>query len=94
MNDYDFSFLVDSMVKWDDIYTAVMEKVSDTTLLRNVKFVDEYKGKQIPEGKKSVTIRLVIGSNEKTLTGQEIEEEANRVAKRLAKKIGAEVRFK
>ena len=94
MNDYDFSFLVDSMVKWDDIYQAVMEKVSDTTLLRNVKFVDEYKGKQIPEGKKSVTIRLVIGSNEKTLTGQEIEEEANRVAKRLAKKIGAEVRFK
>ena len=94
MNDYDFSFLVDSMVKWDDIYQAVMEKVSDTTLLRNVKFVDEYKGKQIPEGKKSVTIRLVIGSNEKTLTGQEIEEEANRVAKRLSKKIGAEVRFK
>ena len=94
MNDYDFSFLVDSMVKWDDIYTAVMEKVSDTTLLRNVKFIDEYKGKQIPEGKKSVTIRLVIGSNEKTLTSQEIEEEANRVAKRLSKKIGAEVRFK
>ena len=93
-NNYDLSFLVDSMVKWDDIYTAVMEKVSDTTLLRNVKFIDEYKGKQIPEGKKSVTIRLIIGSGEKTLTSQEIEEEANRVAKRLSKKIGAEVRFK
>ena len=91
-NEYDLSFLVDSMTKWSEIYDAVMGKKNE--LLQDVKFVDEYKGKQIPEGKKSVTIRLIIGSGEKTLTSQEIEEEANRVAKRLSKKIGAEVRFK
>ena len=90
MNDYDISFLVDSMVKWDDIYAAVMAKKNE--LLRDVKFVDEYKGKQIPAGKKSVTIRLVIGSNEKTLTGAEIESLANSVIKRLTKTIGAEMR--
>jgi len=90
MNDYDISFLVDSMVKWDEIYGAVMAKKNE--LLRDVKFVDEYKGKQIPAGKKSITIRLVIGSNEKTLTGDEIEQVANSVLKRLAKNIGAEIR--
>lgn len=90
MNDYDISFLVDSMVKWDEIYRAVMEKKN--MLLRDVKFVDEYKGKQIPDGKKSVTIRLVIGSDEKTLTGDEIEQVAKSVLKRLAKNIGAEIR--
>jgi hypothetical protein len=83
MNDYDLSFLVDSMVKWDDIYAAVMAKKNE--LLRDVKFVDEYKGKQIPAGKKSVTIRLVIGSDQKTLTGDEIEQVANSVLKRIAK---------
>jgi phenylalanyl-tRNA synthetase beta chain len=90
MNDYDISFLVDSMVKWDDIYGAIMAKKNE--LLRDVKFVDEYKGKQIPAGKKSVTVRLVIGSDEKTLTGAEIESLANTIIKRLGKTIGAEVR--
>jgi phenylalanyl-tRNA synthetase beta chain len=90
MNDYDLSFLVDSMVKWDDIYAAVMAKKNE--LLRDVKFVDEYKGKQIPAGKKSVTIRLVIGSDEKTLTGEEIEQVANGVLKRIVKSTGAEIR--
>ena len=90
MNDYDISFLVDSMVKWEDIYGAVMAKKNE--LLRDVTFVDEYKGKQIPAGKKSVTIRLVIGSGEKTLTGAEIEQVANSVLKRISKTIGAEVR--
>ena len=90
MNDYDISFLVDSMVKWDEIYAAVMAKKNE--LLRDVRFVDEYKGKQIPAGKKSVTIRLVIGSAEKTLTGEEIEQVANSVLKRIAKTTGAEIR--
>jgi phenylalanyl-tRNA synthetase beta chain len=90
MNDYDISFLVDSMVKWDDIYSCVMAKKNE--LLRDVKFVDEYKGKQIPEGKKSVTIRLVIGSDEKTLTGSEIDAVAANVIKRLTKTLGIDMR--
>jgi phenylalanyl-tRNA synthetase beta chain len=59
-----------------------------------VKFVDEYMGKQVPEGKKSVTIRLVIGSGEKTLTGAEIETVANSVIKKLTKVLGADIRSK
>ena len=55
-------------------------------------FVDEYKGKQVPEGKKSVTIRLVIGSGEKTLTSSEIETVANGAVKKLAKALGADIR--
>lgn len=93
-NSYDISFLVDAMVKWDDIYSTIMSSKGGESLLRDVQFVDEYKGKQIPEGKKSITIRLVIGSNEKTLTGTEIETVANSAAKKLAKKLAADVRFK
>ena len=89
-NDYDVSFLVDSAVKWSEIYDAVMAKKNE--LLHDVRFVDEYRGKQIPDGKKSVTIRLVIGSDEKTLTGDEIEQVAKSAIKKLTKTIGADVR--
>ena len=92
MNEYDISFLVDSSVKWSEIYSAVLPKKSDDNLLREVLFVDEYKGKQIPEGKKSITLRLVIGSGDKTLTGAEIETVANGARKKLAKAFGIDVR--
>ena len=92
MNEYDISFLVDSSVKWSEIYNAVLPKKSDDNLLREVLFVDEYKGKQIPEGKKSITLRLVIGSGDKTLTGAEIETVANGARKKLAKAFGIDVR--
>ena len=92
MNEYDISFLVDSAVKWSEIYTAVLGKKSDDNLLREVLFVDEYKGKQIPDGKKSITLRLVIGSGEKTLTGAEIENVANSARKKLAKAFGVDIR--
>ena len=90
-NDYDLSFLVDAMTKWSDVYELLTTKKNE--LLRDVKFVDEYRGKQIPEGKKSVTIRLVIGSDEKTLTGEEIETVASSVVKKLQKNLGADIRM-
>lgn len=89
-NEYDISFLVDSMISWNEIREAIMGKKNE--LLRDAQFVDEYKGKQIPEGKKSITVRLVIGSNEKTLTGDEIEAVAKSTIKKLSKTIGADVR--
>lgn len=92
MNEYDLSFLVDSSVKWEEIRGVVLEKKTDGLLLRDVRFVDEYKGKQIPDGKKSVTIRLVIGSDEKTLTGDEIETVANSTLKKLSKRLAADIR--
>ena len=94
MNDYDVSVLFDTSVKWNDIHDVIMSKSGPDSLLRSASFVEEYKGKQVPDGKKSVTIRLVIGSLTKTLTSDEIESCANAVTKRLVKQLGAELRFK
>ena len=90
--DFDISMLFDSDAAWSDIYEAIMGKKKASALLKDAAFVDEYRGKQIPQGKKSVTIRLTIGSAEKTLTSQEIENAANQVMKKLGKKMGAELR--
>jgi phenylalanyl-tRNA synthetase beta chain len=89
---FDISMLFDSSTKWEEIYQVITGKKDPEDLLRNVSYVDEYRGRQIPEGKKSVTVRLVIGSLKKTLTSNEIENCANAIMKRLKKALGAELR--
>ncbi|HBA47451.1 MAG TPA: phenylalanine--tRNA ligase subunit beta [Lachnospiraceae bacterium] len=91
--DYDISLLFQSDARWTDIHEAVMGRKKAGSLVKDASFVDEYRGKQIPAGKKSVTIRLTIGSDEKTLTSQEIENAANQVVKKLGKVMGAELRM-
>ena len=90
--DYDISMLFDSDAAWADIHEAIMGQKKASALVKEAAFVDEYRGKQIPAGKKSVTIRLTIGAGEKTLTSQEIEAAAGQVMKKLGKKLGAELR--
>jgi len=92
MTDYDVSLLFNSSVKWEEIYNTITSKKGPDDLLRSVSFVDEYRGRQVPAGKKSVTFRLVIGSLKKTLTSEEIENCANAIIKRLKKNLEAELR--
>jgi len=92
MTDYDVSMLFDLPVKWEEISGLIAGKKGADDLLRDVHFVEEYKGRQVPDGKKSVTFRLVIGSLKKTLTSEEIENCANAVIKRLKKALNAEIR--
>ncbi len=90
MTDYDISLLLDGSIQWKDVLQTVGGIKSE--LLHGASFVDEYRGKQVPAGKKSLTLRLSIGSKEKTLTSSEIEEVASNVLNKIAKRFGAELR--
>lgn len=90
MTDYDISLLVDGSVQWKDVAQTVRGIKSE--LLHGAAFVDEYRGKQVPAGKKSLTLRLAIGSKDKTLTSAEIEAVASSVLNKIAKRFGAELR--
>lgn len=87
--EYDISMLFDESVKWEQISAAAASKEA---IMLGVSFVDEYRGKQIPPGKKSITLRVLLGSSVKTLTSEEIEQTAAKVAKRLTKQLGGELR--
>ena len=91
---YDVSMLFDVNTKWADIKASALKKKNNESFLKDVNFVDEYKGSQVPDGMKSVTLRLTIGSNEKTLNANEIEACANSVLKVLSKDLGGEIRTK
>ena len=93
MEDFTRKFnTAEDKVKWEEVRQTVA--ASHDPLLHGASFVEEYRGKQIPQGMKSMTVRLSIGSLEKTLTSQEIESCAGAVLKKLTKRFGAELRSK
>lgn len=53
---------------------------------------DLYRGKGIPEGKKSVAIRVRYRSAEKTLTDEEVSKAHGRIIRALENELGAEIR--
>ena len=82
----DMSILVDESVKWADIQGSVDKMVKE------IHFVEEYRGKQIPEGKKSVMFSYKIGNDDSTMTSKQIEKKMGAIINVLQKKVGAELR--
>ena len=58
----DLSLIVDEKVKWKDIESLIKNKV------QKIEFIEEYRGSQIPNDKKSITIRLKFGNRNETMT--------------------------
>ena len=61
-------------------------------LLRGVKLFDIYRGKGIPEGKKSVAFSLELRSDDRTLTDADSEGVTSKVLSALAEKLNAVLR--
>ena len=88
MMDYDLSLLIDESIKWEDLVNTI----GSNAILQDINFVGIYHGEQVPTGKKSLTLRLVIGSLEKTLTSIEVEKYVDSLVKKLNTSLGAELR--
>ena len=86
----DLSVIVDNNLESMEIAKQI--KKSAGSLLIESKVFDEYKGKGIEEGKKSLTYSLSFGANDRTLTDDEINKVLEKVIANL-NKIG-EVRSK
>lgn len=87
--DFDLSLVVPRSVEWAlvrDVVQAFDEPVQD------VCFVAEYTGAQVPEGCKSLTLRLRLGRDDRTLVRTEIDRTVEAVVEALAKRVGAQLR--
>ena len=82
----DLSIIVDENIKWSDIKECIENKVKELA------FVDEYRGNPIPEGKRSVTLKVKLLNEGTTMTSEEINEKVDSILKLLAKKCGAYIR--
>jgi len=86
----DLSLLVNRNVALDEIFRTVNEQRVDDC--RSVKLVGTFEGGNIPQGKRSVTLRLEYRSDERTLRDEEVEEYHSRLTARLLDTFGAEQR--
>jgi len=61
-------------------------------LLRRAKLFDLYRGEQIAPGKKSLAYSLTYQAEDRTLTDDEVAKVQERIVRRLAEELGAELR--
>jgi phenylalanyl-tRNA synthetase beta chain len=88
--DRDVSLLVDRRITYDDLESAARDEgLAD---LREVKLVDVYEGANLPEGKRSVTLRLEYRADERTLRDEEVDEMHARIRAAFEQKFGAQLR--
>jgi phenylalanyl-tRNA synthetase beta chain len=86
----DLSLVVAERVRFEEIEAVVSELKLPN--LEGVEYVTTYRGKQIGEGLKSVTIELVFRSEQGTLTGEEVEGSVQRVVGSAKERVGATLR--
>lgn len=86
----DSALLVDESVTAQMLFDAVAAVRGK--LVEDFVLFDLYRGKGVPEGKKSLAIRVRYRSLEKTLTEEEIGKAHGKIIRALEEKLGAEVR--
>ncbi len=82
----DLSIVVDKSVTWKEIEGCI------ESLVKEVEFVDEYNGGQIPDDKKSITLKVRMINEGTTMTSDEINAKINKILKVLNDKCQATLR--
>ena len=86
----DFAFVVDEAVTAEALLKAV--RGAEKKLVAEVLLFDVYRGKGVPDGKKSLAVEVVIQPREKTLTDAEIEAVSTRIVAQVEKACGGVLR--
>ena len=87
----DIAFIVDEEIPFADIMDSILKL--DTKLIENVELFDVYYGGNIPAGKRSLALRIIYRSAERTLTYQEVEDIHSRVAAELVGRLNVKIRM-
>ena len=87
----DLAILADDETLASDIESIIKKKSGN--LFANLVLFDVYKGKQVPEGKKSMAYKLTLQAEDRTLTDEDISKTVTNVLDALKKDLNAELRF-
>ena len=86
----DSAFLVDVDVTAQQVFTVLNRvKIKD---LESIELFDVYRGEGVPEGKKSLAIRVCYRAMDRTLTDELIQNLHGKLIKAMEKELGAELR--
>lgn len=87
----DVSLLVKRNISFAEIKKAIESEGFE--ILRNIEFVDVFEGKGVADDERSLTIRLIYRSDERTLIETDIETIHHKILKNLEVNFGAKQRF-
>lgn len=88
--DRDVSAILADDVEWQALETAIRDL--DPRHLEEVEFVTVFRGRQIPKGRKSLTLRLRFRAADRTLTHDDVDIVMNAVMSRLRERFDADIR--
>jgi len=86
----DFSFVCDESLEVGTVMDVM--KRGGGKLVRDVRLFDIYRGQQIGEGKKSVSLRVTLRADDRTLTVEEADKESQKILSALEKELGLSLR--
>ncbi len=86
----DLALLLDNSVSFAEVERIAFE--TERKLIKSVSLFDVYEGKNLPAGKKSYAISLLLQDETKTLNDKQIENIMSRVITNLQNKLGASLR--
>ncbi len=86
----DLAVILDASLPWGRIETAI--RALDLPDLEALEFFDEYRGRQIAPGKKSLAFSLTYRAMDRTLTSEEVDRSQSRLVAALEEEFRAEVR--
>ena len=86
----DIAMLVDDSVMVKEIEQIISRRAGN--ILEQIKLFDVYKGKQVPDGKKSVAYSITFRAADRTLTDEEVAKAMSNITTTLSEKLGAQLR--
>ena len=86
----DFAFIINEDFKAGDIKKLISDV--DTNLIQNVKIFDVFSGGNVPVGKKSIAINVLIQSIEKTLSQKDLDDISQKIIDIVKAKTGGTIR--
>ncbi|MDC0927293.1 phenylalanine--tRNA ligase subunit beta, partial [Candidatus Pelagibacter ubique] len=86
----DFAFVLDKNFKVQELIETISNV--DKELIKSVKVFDVYEGANIPEGKKSIALNVIIQSLEKTLAEDDLNKINQLIISAVESKTGAKIR--
>ncbi len=86
----DIALVVDEDLPVEEVRQAIL--AFGGPLLRDARLFDLYRGEQIPPAKKSLAYSLTYQADDRTLTDAEVAQVQERIVRRLAEELGAELR--
>ncbi|WP_459128922.1 phenylalanine--tRNA ligase subunit beta [Guggenheimella bovis] len=82
----DLSVVFSNDVRWEQIRSIV------EPMVKKLHFVDEYHSEAFGAEKKSITLRVILGNDQKTMEASDIEKKMQAIYNRLHKELGGEIR--